>query len=174
VPQYLKITNLIRQLIEFTDGVLEILPSVTSRHQALVLALFDALHDWKEQNGGIVHFVGMRLRISETKIRKPDLLFLRARDDPREQDPCWLGADLVAEVVSPADPERDTVVKRREYAEAGISEYWIVNPLDETITVLTLSGPAYVEHGVFRRGEQPTSVLLPGFGVGVAEVFDAD
>ena len=37
----------------------------------------------------------------------------------------------------------------------------IVNPLDQTITVLVLRGTAYVEHGVFRRGEQTDSVCLP-------------
>jgi hypothetical protein len=40
--------------------------------------------------------------------------------------------------------------------------------------VLTLSGAAYVEHGVFRRGEDAGLVLLPGFSVAVADVFDAD
>ena len=61
-----------------------------------------------------------------------------------------------------------------DYAEGGIPEYWIINPLNETITVLTLRGLAYVEHGVFRRGETATSALLSGFSVLVADVFDAD
>jgi Uma2 family endonuclease len=64
-------------------------------------------------------------------------------------------------------------VKRVDYAEACIPEYWIVNPIDETITVLTLGGDAYTEHGVFRRVEQANSVLLSGFVLRVAEVFDA-
>lgn len=46
--------------------------------------------------------------------------------------------------MSPDNPERDTQVKVVDYAEAGIAEYWIVNPLNETITVLTLSDQAYV------------------------------
>lgn len=62
--------------------------------------------------------------------------------DPRRQNRFWLGADLVVEVVSEDDPERDTKVKRADYASAGIPEYWIVNPLDNTITVLVLEGTA--------------------------------
>ena len=77
------------------------------------------------------------------------------------------------EVVGPDDPQRDTQVKRGDYAEARIPEYWIVNPLDETITVLTLAGTEYAEHGVFRRGERAESALLRGFATGVADVFDA-
>ena len=79
----------------------------------------------------------------------------------------------MAEIVSPDDPERDLRVKRADYAEAGIPEYWIVNPADETITVLKLDGDAYAEHGTFRRGESATSALLAGFAVRVDAVFDA-
>ena len=80
---------------------------------------------------------------------------------------------MALEVVSADKPERDLVEKRGDYAEAGIPEYWIVNPLDETVTVLTLDGDAYSESGVFRRGESATSALLEGFAVRVDEVFDA-
>ena len=66
-----------------------------------------------------------------------------------------------------------TVIKRDDYAQARIPEYWIGNPVDETITVLTLAGEAYVEDGVFQRGQQARSVLLDGFVVSVSEVFDA-
>jgi Uma2 family endonuclease len=65
------------------------------------------------------------------------------------------------------------VRKRREYARAGIAEYWIVNPATEQILVLRLAGTAYVEHGVFPRGTQATSALLEGFTVAVAAVLDA-
>ncbi|MDW8212510.1 MAG: Uma2 family endonuclease [Roseiflexaceae bacterium] len=83
-------------------------------------------------------------------------------------------ADLVVEIVSPDNPERDTVEKPRDYAQAGIPEYWIVNPLDETITVLVLEDDAYRTFGAFRRGEQAASRLLDGFAVSVDEVFDAE
>ena len=75
--------------------------------------------------------------------------------------------------MSPDDPERDLVEKRADYAEGGIPEYWIVDPRDDTITVLTLKGDEYDEHGVFRRGETATSPLLEGFTADVAAVFDS-
>ena len=79
----------------------------------------------------------------------------------------------MAEVVSPDDPQRDLVEKRADYTEGGIPEYWIVDPRDDTITVLTLKGDAYVEHGVFPRGATATSPLLEGFAADVGAVFDA-
>jgi Uma2 family endonuclease len=98
---------------------------------------------------------------------------VRDANDPRRQNRYWLGADLVIEIVSPDDPERDTKVKRADYAEVGIPEYWIVDPNDETITVLTLTGDAYREHGTFRREESADSLVLDGFVVSVSAVFDA-
>ena len=58
-----------------------------------------------------------------------------------------------------------------DYAEAGVHEYWIVNPLDETTTVLALAGGKYREHGVFRPGDRAKSALLAGFEVDVGEMF---
>jgi Uma2 family endonuclease len=69
--------------------------------------------------------------------------------------------------------DRSGAVRVADYAEAQIPEYWIVNPLDETLTVLTLAGDSYIDHGVFRRGDQATSKLLEGFSVTVDEALDA-
>jgi Uma2 family endonuclease len=69
---------------------------------------------------------------------------------------------------------RDTVIKRADYAEAGIPEYWIVNPEEASITVLKLENGVYISHGVFRRGETATSALLTGFTVNVDAVCDAE
>ena len=66
------------------------------------------------------------------------------------------------------------IQKRNEYARAKIPEYWIVNPLTETILVFQLKGTRYRKSGEYARGTQAVSVLLPGFSVKVAEVFDAD
>jgi Uma2 family endonuclease len=101
------------------------------------------------------------------------VLVLLSATDARRSNRYWTGADLVLEVVSSDDPKRDLVRKRREYARAGIPEYWIVNPATEQIIVLHLEGTAYVEHGIFTRGTQATSVLLEGFTVAVAAVLDA-
>ena len=106
------------------------------------------------------------------KFREPDLAALRDRSDPSNQGRFWLGADLVVEVVSLDDPNRDLVEKRVDYAEAGIPEYWIVDPRFESVTVLTLNDGAYAEHGTFSRGDTATSPLLDDFAVDVTALFD--
>src|SRR5438093_3474593 len=173
VEQYLRVTDQSNRLIEFTDKRLEVLPLPTKRHQAIVKYLLYALGAFLDARGGTVFFAPLRLRIREGKFREPDLMAARDANDPRLQNVYWLGADLVVEVVSEDDPQRDIITKRADYAEGAIPEYWIVNPLDETITVLKLEGGQYIEHGAFRRGETATSALMEGLVVGVDGVFDA-
>ena len=171
--QYLRLTEHTRRLIEFTDGRLEVLPMPTDRHQTILSFLYLALFPLVRDRGGTVLFAPLRLRIREDKYREPDLLLVRDADDVRRRNDYWRGADWVAEVVSPERPGRDTVTKRMDYAEARIPEYWIVNPIDETVTVLVLDDDAYAEHGVFRRGQRAASHALEGFSVSVADLFDA-
>jgi len=171
--EYLWLTDRSRRLIEYDNGAIEVLPLPTEIHRAILTFLTRALLRYLDPRDGVLRFAPLRLHVGVDKYREPDLLVLLDRDDPRRAPRYWLGADWVLEVVSPDDPARDLVTKRREYAEAGIPEYWIVNPLDRTVTVLTLpSGiDTYSEHGVFRAGGTATSPLLPGFVVVVEEIF---
>lgn len=171
--QYLRLTDQSNQLIEFTDGYLEGLVMPTRSHQRMLARLYELFAAFIKLHGGEVLFAPLRLQIRPGKQREPDMLLVLHEHDPRNQERFWLGADLVVEIVSPDDPERDTVEKVADYAEANIPEYWIVNPIDETITVLTLVGDSYAPHGLFQRGATATSALMPGFALAVDIVFDA-
>ena len=160
-------------LVEFSHGQIEVLPMPSDKHQTIVLFLSAILVAYAQRIGGKVLVAPLRLRLWREKIREPDLLFLADANDPRRQNAYWTGADLVIEVVSPDDPQRDLVTKRSEYAQAGIPEYWIVDPQRETITVLRLDGATYVEHGVFPRGEVATSAYYAGLQAPVNDVLDA-
>ena len=171
--EYLWLTDRCKRLIEFTDGCVQELPMPTFTHQAVLLALYRLFHSHLAPCGGVVMVSPLRLRIRAGKFREPDLLLLLDRSDARCRDRYWEGADLVVEVVSPDDPDRDLIEKRADYAEAGIPEYWIVDPRHATITVLALQGDAYAEHGAWGRGDAAASRLLEGSAVDVASVFDA-
>jgi Uma2 family endonuclease len=171
---YLRLTNKSNHLFEFADGDIEALPMPTRKHQIIVAFLYELLIALVRPRGGKVLFAPMRMQLRPGKYREPDLLLLLDAKDPRNQEAYWLGADLVVEVVSPDDPERDLVVKRADYAEAGIPEYWIINPLDETISVLALADGQYVEHGIFGRGARARSRLIDGLAVSAGDLFDAE
>ena len=170
---YLWLTDQTSRLIELTDGNIEVLPLPTDEHQSILACLYQMFFTFLQASGGKVLLAPLRLRIHQGQFREPDLLLVRDANDTRRQNRFWLGADLVVEIVSPDQPERDLGDKRSDYAEARIPEYWIVDLRTETITVLRLAGSAYVEHGVFGRGTRASSVVLDGLTVNVDAAFDA-
>ena len=168
---YLRLTDSCNRLLEFADGRIEELREPTDSHQSILALLFSLFDQYARNERGIALFAPLRLRIREGRYREPDLLLLREANDPRRQDRYWLGADLVVEIVSPDDPERDYVQKRDDYADLRIPEYWIVDPQADTVTVLTLDGDRYVNHGVFRPGDVASSATLRGFRAPVSDIL---
>ncbi len=162
------------RLTEYSHGRLEVLPMPSFAHQLLVMLLYRLLHAHiASLRLGFAVIAPMRVQLWKGKYREPDVAFMLRANRDRIHEQYWDGADLVMEVVSPDDPLRDVETKRREYAHAGIPEYWLVNPNSETITVFTLpvNVDLYDVHGVYARGETAASLLLPGFTVDVDACF---
>lgn len=175
--EYLSLTDNTNRLIEFTNGRLDFLPMPTEAHQLIVVFLFDAIRSFVQPHLGVVLFAGLRVKLSAGKYREPDVVFIRKENYSQRGQRYWESADIVMEVVSndTESHERDYVQKVAEYAEAGIAEYWIVDPKENKVTVLALSDgeTSYTEHGVFTPGNTATSKLLDGFSIEVQAVFDA-
>lgn len=170
---YLSLTT--NRLIEYNNGFLEFLPMPTYTHQLIVLYIYELLKRFVHNNAlGNVITAPLRIRLWGNTYREPDVLFLSTERIDRMIGDYPDGADLVVEVVSGSrkDRQRDLIIKREEYAEARIPEYWIVDPVERQITVLHLDGERYAVHHVFEDGEQAESVLLKGFEVGVTAVFN--
>jgi Uma2 family endonuclease len=172
VEDYLSLQT--NHLVELSDGHVEVLAMPTEGHQLIVAFLYDALRAFLAGTGlGTVLFAPMRIQLWDGKFREPDLVFLLKRNAHLRGNRYWRGADLVVEVVSEDDPDRDLVQKRKEYAEAGITEYWIVDPRDATLRVLSLEAGSreYAAGETYRPGDTATSRLLIGFHVDVSMVF---
>ncbi len=162
--------------LELVDGSVEVLPMATDQHQALLKALLILLDAYARVVDGRVRPAGLRVRLGAGRFREPDLVFLSKENLHLRGPDYWRGADLVVEIVSGGteDRVRDLVRKPREYAEAKIPEYWIVDPEAETLTVLRLDAGAYATHGRFGRGTTATSAAFANLRVDVTELFDAD
>ena len=159
-------------LIEFSHGQLEVLPIPTFSHQRPVAFLYGALLGSAAGSGlGAAMFAPLHIQLWPGKFREPDIVYMAREHAHRLGERFWLGADLVMEVVSPDDPQRDLVTKRLEYAQAGILEYWIIDPTRRSVTVLTLDEENYAIHGEFDEDAEATSALLSGFTVSVRDLF---
>lgn len=105
-------------------------------------------------------------RIGDKGGPEPDLGFVcKARLGLRRRG-YFLGApDLAIEIVSPDSVDRDYVVKRLIYEEAGVREYWILDPDQRRATFLRLKRGRYVEVKPSRRIFK--SEVLPGLELDV-------
>jgi len=165
--------------VELTNGRLEFLPMPTEIHQSIIGFLLGVLQAFVgPARLGKASFSGIRVRVRDglsPKYREPDIAFMKTENALRRHNEYWEGADLVMEIVSgdPADRARDYVAKVKEYAEAGIAEYWIVDPDEQRIRILTLVGSAYQLHGDFLPGANAAGALLPEFAVAVNDVLAA-
>jgi len=159
------------RLVEFADGFIEVLPMPTMSHQEIMLFLYEVLKGFvATRHLGKVLVAALPMRLRTGKYREPDVLFMKVEHAHRMQEQFWDGADLVMEVLS-EDRRHDLETKRAEYAEAGIPEYWIVDPAMRRITVLALEGDVYATVGEFVPGQVAESRLLPGFVVDVAQAL---
>lgn len=170
VEDYLALET--NRLVEFSDGYLEFLPMPDELHQDIVAYIHDAVRAvLQRRGGGVTKFAPFKVRVREKRFREPDLCVLLDANDPRRGRKFWAGADLVVEIVSPDDPDRDYAQKRQDYAIGGIREYWIVDPQAQLITVLILDGDRYTERGTYQGGQRATSAVLDGFEVDVTACF---
>ena len=145
----------------------------TKHHQSISAFLYDLLRAAVDHRGrGETYYAPYRVRVPG-RFREPDLVCILARNAAHAHDSHTDAADLIVEVVSPDDPDRDRVEKRADYAAARIPEYWIADPRDRTITVLTLPDGAdeYADHGTFREGDTAAGLLLDGLTADVTACF---
>lgn len=172
-PEYFALSRANR-LVEYSHGIVEVLPMPTTSHQLITFFLCRILEAFATARGlGTVVPAPLRVRLWPGKFREPDVVFMLAEHGERVGEEYWDGADLVMEVVSDDDRRRDLEIKRFEYARAEIPEYWIVDPREQTVTVLVLREQGYQVAGVFARGDEAESTLLEGFGAAVDQVFAA-
>lgn len=79
--------------------------------------------------------------------------------------------DLAVEVLSRSTEARDRGRKMRMFARFGVPEYWIVDPVANTLEIYALSGLEYRAAGVFRPGMQVESPTLDGLVFAADRIF---
>ncbi|MDQ3692279.1 MAG: Uma2 family endonuclease [Chloroflexota bacterium] len=160
------------QRYELFDGVLIVPAAPSFYHARLVSRLFRVLDAYLSplQLGDNLFTGPVDVRLTSLRVVQPDLLYIRPdRPEAFASPPAIKGApDLAVEVLS-SNRHHDLVVKLGYYEQAGVREYWIVDPEDETLTLYVLVDGRFVEQP--RDGDVFRSVVLPGLEVHIAAMF---
>lgn len=160
---------------ELIDGELFVTASPFKPHQRAQIRLSRKLDEFVEEHDlGEVYTAPFDVYLTlpgatgQTRVQPDILVVSKAR---LHIVPDWVrGApDLVVEILSESTARVDLYEKRDAYRAAGVPEYWIVNPHNQTVTVYrfqTSDAPL-----VLSREEALTTPLLPGFELPVAYIF---
>ena len=116
-------------LAEWIDGEVVMYSPASRRHQEIGLFLGQVIGLHVEYSGaGKILVPPFQMKLAQSG-REPDLLFVAKTNLGRLKETYLDGpADLVVEIVSPESVGRDRGVKFYEYEQAGIPEYWLIDP----------------------------------------------
>ena len=134
---------------ELVDGKLELMNPPTFRH--ILIAKFIERELDKEINRLELPWLAFReggIRTGWRKSRIADICVVtkeQIQDSLDESGILLTPPLIVVEVVSPESIKRDYRFKRSEYAALGIAEYWIIDPLEQKVTILVLKEGLYEE-----------------------------
>lgn len=160
------------RLVELSEGEISIMPPPSFTHQRLVDTLHSALKAFVQQRDlGVTAFAPLAVRLWPGKIREPDILFYAQASLSRIGELVSGPPDLAVEVISPGTRRLDRHDKFYEYAQAGIAEYWLVDPETQSVEVYALDDGVYTLLVQARAGGTAFSQLLDGFAISGDALF---
>jgi Uma2 family endonuclease len=109
----------------------------------------------------------------ELTVVQPDLCVVC--DSSKLDEAGCIGApELIIEILSPNNSKYDLDTKFKLYEEAGVLEYWIVEPVEKMLLVYTLINGKYIGLRPQTEGENIQSPLFPDIQIEIKDVFEAD
>lgn len=162
---------------ELIDGELYLLAAPRPVHTAISSSLLAAVHNYLGKgrcrifhSPADVYIFNQPGDASEdiTTVVQPDLFVIC---DPRQigERGFYGPPTLAVEILSPSTAAMDRLVKYEKYQQAGVKEYWIVDPQQELASVYTLTDGRYGAGESFRSTLR--SAVFPGLEVPLGEIF---
>ena len=161
---------------ELIDGEHYVTPSPNTKHQRILGSLHLLIGSWLESHGvGQVFMAPYDVVVSDLDVVEPDLFYLSNERAAKVLTPLHAKGvpELVIEIASKATRKRDETIKRRLYEQAGVSEYWVVDPEVDAVRVYRRDGDRFARPIELSReaGDVMTTALLPGLQIPLTRVF---
>ena len=168
---YLKWDDDIRR--ELIDGVPYLMAGPNRKHQGILGKLHLQFGNFLEDKPCKVYFAPFDVRLNadtlDNTVVQPDLIIVcdHAKLDIAS---CKGAPDMAVEILSPSTKDYDKNTKFKAYLKAGIKEYWIVDPVTQTLAAHILNNNNYITH-IYTDEETAPVHVLEGCYIDLSEVF---
>ena len=165
--------------IEIIDGEAAMMAPPTTAHQLISGEIFRQLANYLEGKKCRAIPAPFAVRLFEkdgeapedvNTVVEPDISIV-CDSSKLDKHGCKGAPDMVVEILSPSTQRHDRLVKLGLYQRAGVREYWIVNPEDQTVQVLTLSNGLLLPHEVYDHQGVAKVNVLDGCFIELSKVF---
>ena len=160
---------------ELIEGELVLNPAPATKHQAILMALATELYNHvRSHDAGYVYVSPSDVVLSPENVLQPDIFYVSNEREAIITEKNVQGApDLAVEILSDSSRRRDENSKRRLYERFGVTEYWLLDPIADSLRIcrrreqqLVLVAELFAENG-----DTLTTPLLPGFAMPLTRVF---
>ena len=160
------------QRYEIIDGNLLMAPAPDTSHQDWSRELTVLLAAYvKRTKLGKVFAAPVDVVLDAENTVQPDLVFVSSANLGIIQQRAIFGTpDLLVEIVSPSSMRRDRYDKKELYARFGVKEYWIGDPANVALEILTLKAGQYELHCSAEQKGKLSSLVLKGLDFDLSEI----
>ena len=165
---------------ELINGIAyDMSPAPTRRHQAIAWNLALQFGNFLKGKSCKAFFAPFDVRLpatsengmSATTVLQPDLIIV-CDVEKLDARGCVGSPTLVLEILSPETKKQDLGIKFHAYEQAGVPEYWVIWPADNTLQVYVLDAQRHYTMDAVYNGDETAPVgVLPGLSIDLAEVF---
>lgn len=143
------------------------------KHQAVQIALASQFYNYLEGKSCKAYTAPFDVRLfykedeSDDTVVQPDIVVI-CDEKKRGTEGCRGAPDLVVEILSPSNTVSEMNRKLLLYLKAGVQEYWVVNPDNNTVIVYNFKGKGI--YGYKNEDNVPVGIL-PGLDISLKRVF---
>jgi prevent-host-death family protein len=175
--EFLELVEHSEQRYELIDGVIYNLASPSYKHQHAVHELHGAFYNWFKGKSCTpltspfdVTFIKQADNIC---VVQPDILVICDKENIDQKGRYKGIPALVVEVLSPSTRSKDLIKKLDLYKQCGVNEYWIADPMNEQITIYSLTDNDITDHKSYHKNANlyVESAHFSGLKVALEDIF---
>lgn len=174
--EFLELTKDNEERYEYIDGEIYYMASPKTAHQKTLTELFVVFYNWfqgKKCSPFVAPYdITLKRNADDKNVVQPDIMVICDLEDKLNEKDYYMGVPaLVVEITSEFTRSKDLIKKLDLYMSSGISEYWIVNPLNKEVAIYLFADKEISNYITYRKKETAQSFLFTGLSVELERIF---